>query len=171
MFPNSSAPSLIRSWLTARPVASLKRAGGTGDKQGGTEFEGGGVVGEVLRVRGGGVVGEVLRIRKGGSRRSFTSSRGGSRRGFTNSTGLVGGDEGALGGRHSAGGHSPGGTHRGLLSGGALNGKHSGGNIQRGGTPLQRGGTAPKCPPLATGLLTARRTSGHQNLDPIPMDA
>ena len=31
-----------------------------------------------------------------------------------------------------------------------------GGNIQRGGTPLQRGGTAPKCPPLATGLDRAR---------------
>ena len=70
------------------------------------------------------------------------------------------GGEGALGGRHGifsggalsegalTGGHSSGAIER----GGALNGKHSGGNIQRGGTPLQRGATAPKCPPLATGL-------------------
>ena len=45
----------IPACISIRPVASLKRAGGTGDKQGGTEFE-------------------------GGSRRSFRNSRGGSRR-------------------------------------------------------------------------------------------
>ena len=59
----------------ARPVASLRRAGGLGDKQGGTEFEGG-VVGEVLGIRGG-VVSEVLGIRGGGSQRGFMNSTGG----------------------------------------------------------------------------------------------
>ena len=138
---------------TSRPVASLKRAGGggTGDKQGGTEFEGGGVVSEVLRIRGG-VVGEVLRIRRGGVGEVLRIRGGGvvgeveggsGRRGGTRRTAFSGG---AL-----TGGHSPGGTHRGLLSGGALNGKHSGGNIQRGGTPLQRGGHGPKMPPLGYG--------------------
>ena len=111
----------------------------------------------------GGVVGEVF----------FTTSLrgGGSRRSFTNSTVLVGGDEGALGGRHSAGGHSPGGTHRGLLSGGALNGKHSDGNIQRGGTPLQWGGTAPKCPPLATGLMLCCQSSALRHGSSFSADA
>ena len=51
-----------------------------GSWRGFTNSEGGGVVGEVLRIRGGG----------GGSRRGFRFyefERGGSRRGFTNSRG------------------------------------------------------------------------------------
>ena len=97
--------------LLIRPVASLKRAGGHRWQARGHRIRGGGVVGQVLRIRGG-VVGEVLRIRGGGggsrrgftnsrvgevlhefeggvvgSRRGFTNSRGGSRRGFTNSRG------------------------------------------------------------------------------------
>ena len=83
-----------------------------------------------------GVVGEVFGIREGGSRRSFRNFRG-----------EVVAGEGALGGRHSAGGHSPGGTHRGLLSGGALNGKHSVGDIQRGALHFSGGARPQNAPP------------------------
>ena len=103
-----------------------------------------GVVGEVLGIRGG-VVGEVLGIlRAGGSRRrSFRNSREVDSRKFGN---FWTSSEGALDRAHSAGGHSTGGTHRGLLSEGALNDGHSAGDIKRGALHFS-GGHGPKMPP------------------------